>query len=133
MLATGAARHSWNSFTYRADLQYQPTRDLMAYGSIARGFKSGGFNVRGEADLPNMGFAPFDPETALTYEIGLRSEWLHRRLRFNATLFDTEYQDIQLRQQTFIAGDFTTLIENAARARIRGAEVELIGGPARRA
>ena len=67
-----------------------------------------------------MGFAPFDPETAVTYEIGLRSEWLHRRLRLNATLFDTEYQDIQLRQQTLIDGEFTTLIENAARARITG-------------
>ena len=56
----------------------------------------------------------------------MRSEWLDRRLRINATLFDTEYKDIQLRQQTIIAGEFTTLIENAARARIRGAEVELM-------
>jgi iron complex outermembrane receptor protein len=130
VLATGAARHSWNSLTYRADLQYRLTPDLMAYGSLARGYKSGGFNVRGEAGLPNMGFVSFDPETALTYEIGLRSEWLNRRLRLNATLFDSEYHDIQLRQQTIIAGEFTTLIENAARARIRGAEVELIAAPA---
>ena len=127
--ATGSARHSWNSLTYRADLQYQLTTDLMAYGSIARGYKSGGFNVRGEAGLPNMGFVSFDPETALTYEIGLRSEWLNRKLRLNATLFDSEYHDIQLRQQTVIAGEFTTLIANAARARIRGAEVELIATP----
>ena len=129
VLDTGNVSHSWNSFTYRADLQYQPTADLMGYGSIARGYKSGGFNVRGEAGLPNMGFAPFDPETALTYEIGLRSEWLHHKLRFNATLFDTEYKDIQLRQQTFINGEFTTLIENAARARIRGAEIEVMAIP----
>jgi len=129
VLQTGAVRHSWNSFTYRADLQYQPTPDFMAYGSIARGYKSGGFNVRGETGLPNMGFVPFDPETALTYELGLRSEWLDRRLRLNITLFDTEYKDIQLRQDTFVAGEFTTLIENAARARIRGAEVELTATP----
>jgi iron complex outermembrane receptor protein len=131
VLDTGAASHSWNSLTYRGDLQYQPTADVMIYGSIARGYKSGGFNVRGEAGLPNMGFVPFDPETALTYEIGMRSEWLHHRLRLNATLFDSEYRDIQLRQQTFINGDFTTLIQNAARARIRGAEVELMAAPAR--
>jgi iron complex outermembrane receptor protein len=101
----------------------------MAYGSMARGYKSGGFNVRGEFGLPNMGFVPFDPETALTYEIGLRSEWLNRALRFNVTLFDTEYKDIQLRQDTLIAGEFTTLIENAARARIRGAEVDVVAVP----
>jgi iron complex outermembrane receptor protein len=101
----------------------------MAYGSIARGYKSGGFNVRGEPNLPNMGFVPFDPETAVTYEIGVRSEWLHRRLRLNVTLFDTEYKDIQLRQLVFVGGDFTTLIQNAARARIRGAEAELAAVP----
>jgi iron complex outermembrane receptor protein len=132
VLDTGTARHSWNSFTYRADVQYQATSDLMAYGSIARGFKSGGFNVRGDPGLPNMGFYSFDPETALNYEIGLRSEWLHRNLRFNATLFDTEYKDIQLRQQTFVDGMFTTLIENAAKARIRGGEIEIAAAPFKR-
>ena len=76
-----------------------------------------------------MGFASFKPETARTYEIGLRSEWLQGRLRINATLFQTNYHDIQLRQQTLIAGVFTTLIENAAKARIRGAEVELTTAP----
>jgi iron complex outermembrane receptor protein len=129
LFATGAARDSWNSFTYRADLEYQANSRLMTYVSIARGFKSGGFNVRGDPDLPNLGFTAFNPETADTYEIGIRSEWLNRELRLNATLFDTEYRDIQLRQQTVIAGMFTTLIENAARARIRGAEVELAATP----
>ena len=131
VVATGTARDSWNSFTYRADAQYQARRDLMLYGSLARGFKSGGFNVRGNPDLPNMGFESFGPETALTYEVGVRSEWWQRKLRFNVTVFDTEYHDIQLRQSTFINGIFTNLIQNAARARIRGAEVELGASPAR--
>jgi iron complex outermembrane receptor protein len=131
LLATGQAKDTWNSSTYRADLEYQATPDLMFYASIARGFKSGGFNVRGSPGLPNMGFTSFDPETALTYEVGLRSEWLNRKLRFNATVFDTEYRDIQLRQQTIIAGEVTTLIDNAARARIRGAEAELRAIPLR--
>jgi iron complex outermembrane recepter protein len=132
LLATGAAKDSWNSFTYRAGLEYQANSRLMTYVSIARGFKSGGFNVRGDSDLPNMGFTAFGPETAITYEIGIRSEWLNRKLRLNATLFDSEYRDIQLRQQTVIAGIFTTLIENAARARIRGAEIELTATPLKR-
>ena len=119
LVDSGDVRDSWNALTYRAGLEYQASSRLMAYGSIARGFKSGGFNVRGETGLPNMGFAPFDPETALTYEIGVRSEWLDRKLRFNATLFHTRYKDIQLRQDTLIDGIFTTLIENAAMARIR--------------
>ena len=90
VVGTGANRDSWNTFTYRAGLEYQATSDLMAYGSIASGFKSGGFNVRGAPELPNMGFTSFKPETALTFEIGLRSEWLDRRLRLNATLFPNQ-------------------------------------------
>lgn len=129
LVDAGAVRDSWNALTYRAGLEYQASSRLMAYGSIARGFKSGGFNVRGETGLPNMGFAPFDPETAVTYEIGVRSEWLHRKLRFNATVFHTNYKDIQLRQDTLIDGIFTTLIENAAKARINGAEVEAMAVP----
>jgi iron complex outermembrane receptor protein len=131
LVTTGKARDHGNSFTYHAGLEYQATADLMAYGSIASGFKSGGFNIRGDRGLPNMGFYSFDPETALTYEVGLHSQWFNRRLRLNAALFDTEYKDIQLRQQTFINGQITTLIQNAAKARIRGAEVELTAAPAK--
>ena len=129
LAATGHAEDSWNSFTYRAGVEYEANSRLMAYGSIARGFKSGGFNVRGDPTLPNLGFASFNPETAVTYEIGLRSQWLRGHLRLNATLFDTEYRDIQLRQQAVIGGVFTTLIQNAAMARIRGAEAELVAVP----
>ncbi len=129
LVATGANRDSWNSFTYRAGLEFQATPDLMAYGAIAKGFKSGGFNIRRAPQLPNMGFYSFKPETALTYEVGLRSEWLRRKLRLNATLFQTNYRNIQLRQLTIIDGISTTLIENAAKARIRGAEVELTAVP----
>lgn len=129
IIGAGTNRDSWTSFTYRAGAEYQATPDLMAYASIARGFKSGGFNSRTAIDLPNLGFAAFKPETALTYELGLRSQWLDRRLRLNVTLFDTDYRNIQLRQQTIVAGTATTLIESAAKARIRGAEVELVVAP----
>jgi iron complex outermembrane receptor protein len=129
LVAEGSNRDHWNSFTYRAGLEYQATRDVMAYGSLARGFKSGGFNSRSDESLPNLGLVPYKPETALTWEAGVRSEWLHRKLRLNATLFTTNYTDIQLRQLTIINGIETNLIENAARARIRGAELELAAVP----
>ena len=129
VVATGANSLSKSALTYRAGVEIHASRDVMAYASLAKGFKSGGFNVRGSSDLPNMGFYSYRPETALTYELGLRSEWLDRRLRFNATVFHTDYRDIQLRQQTIIAGHVETLIDNAARARIRGAEVELTAAP----
>jgi iron complex outermembrane receptor protein len=119
----------WQSFTWRGGLEYQATPDLMLYGAVAKGYKAGGFNVRLNSNLPNLGLAAFEPETAVLYEIGARSEWFNRRLRLNATLFHTSYRDIQLRRQAIVDGVSATLIENAARARIQGAELELVAKP----
>lgn len=121
---TGSNDGRWNSFTWRAGLEFQVTPDLMIYGSAAKGYKSGGFNTRPVSNLPNLGLNQFAPETAITYEAGIRSEWLGRRLRLNATVFHTDHRDIQLRQQSFVDGVLTTIIQNAARARIRGVEIE---------
>jgi iron complex outermembrane receptor protein len=125
VVATGAQGGSWNALTWRAGLEFQADESSMLYLSASRGYKSGGFNVRLNERLPNLGLTPFAPETALTAEAGLRSEWLGRRLRVNATAFDTDYRDVQLRQQTVVGGVGTTVIENAARARIRGIEAEI--------
>ena len=121
---TGSNRGRWMSLTWRAGLEFQATPDLMLFASAAKGYKSGGFNTRPVNSLPNLGINQFKPETAMTYEAGIRSEWFRRRLRLNATVFHTDYRDIQLRQQSIVSGVLTTIIDNAARARIRGLEVE---------
>ncbi|HZB69025.1 MAG TPA: TonB-dependent receptor, partial [Sphingomicrobium sp.] len=126
LLASGSNRGSWTPVTYRAGIEYRFNPDLMTYGSLARGYKSGGFNSRTNFALPNLGFREFKPETALTYEVGLRSQWWQRRLRLNATVFQTDYRDIQLRQ---IVPGGASVIDNAAKARIRGLEVEVAAAP----
>ena len=131
VVGEGHNRGAWSSFTYRAGAEFQATPNLMTYGSVARGFKSGGFNARTSLALPNLGYAAYRPETALTVEGGLRSEWLKRRLRFNLTLFQTHYDQMQVRVQTISGGLVTTLVENAGKARIRGVEVEIAAKPAR--
>src|SRR4029079_4094412 len=55
VVASGSNRGRWGSFTYRAGTEYQATRAVMAYASLAKGFKSGGFNSRSDLDLPNLG------------------------------------------------------------------------------
>lgn len=132
VLASGANRDRWNSFTWRAGLEFQASSEAMFYGSAAKGYKSGGFNSRPVANLANLGLAPFNPETAIAYEAGLRSSLFRRRVRLNATVFYTTYRDIQLRRQTFVDGVLTTLIENAAKARIRGIELEVAARPSPR-
>ncbi|HVT34141.1 MAG TPA: TonB-dependent receptor, partial [Nevskiaceae bacterium] len=117
------------------NLQYDFTRSATGYFSVARAYKSGGFNLRdpqisgasGKAsDGVNYGFGfvdGFKPERVLSYELGLKSEWFGRRLRVNGDVFDSEYRDMQT--NFLISGTISdTKSRNAGRARMRGVELD---------
>ena len=103
-------------------LDYRASDAVLGYLKFSRGFRAGGVNIRGSF---SGALNPFGPERADTTELGLKSEWLERRLRVNLALYDTRYDDIQL---TAIintpAGTPSTSIFNAGQARIHGAELE---------
>lgn len=119
----------WSDVSPRFGIEYQWTPDLMSYASAARGFKSGGFNGRPSPLLPNNGLLPFDPETLTTYETGLRSTWFDNRLRLNATVFFSKYDDIQTTATQLVNGVVTVIVGNAASATMKGAELELTTRP----
>jgi iron complex outermembrane receptor protein len=124
-----------DEWTYRAILE----RNFdfgMVYTSYARGFRSGGFNARG--NTPNT-VGPFGSEIVDTYEVGLRSSWLDDRLTFNATYFSASYEDKQ--EQVVTAGDGSfvfegqpedcagptcTFVFNAGEVETSGIELELM-------
>jgi iron complex outermembrane receptor protein len=114
--------HSWNSVTYRVALQYQIADSTMAYSSVSSGFKSGGFNGRAYSTF----FITFDPEKAIAYELGLKSDLLEHRLRLNTAIFQTDYKDIQttLNVEDPVTHIVTNVVQNPADARIRGIEFE---------
>ncbi|QGZ94930.1 TonB-dependent receptor [Terricaulis silvestris] len=117
---------SWDALTGRAGLEYRWNDDVMTYVSAARGYKSGGVNSIGSG----LAFAPFDPEFLWTYEVGLKSEWFDNRLRLNAALFQSDFQDMQFRQRIVLSdGTFIAVIGNAAAAEISGAELEVEAVP----
>ncbi|MEO1574727.1 MAG: TonB-dependent receptor, partial [Pseudomonadota bacterium] len=113
--------------TPRVAFEYQFNDDMMAYASATRGFKAGGWNARGTA-APT--FQPFESEKVWSYEGGLRSEWMDRRLRVNATVFRTEVTDFQLpsafEDET---GAITFITQNFADLEINGAEFEILALP----
>ncbi len=120
--------------TKRLALSHQTTDDLSFYVGYAEGFNSGGVARLVEPN-PVTGvnetfLYPYRPENIKNYEVGLRSDWLDRRLRFNATLFKTDWEDIQLAGQApdpFNPGQFLqrTLTANVAAAEAKGLELEL--------
>jgi iron complex outermembrane receptor protein len=115
---------SVTSLTPAASLLWAFTEDVTGYLRFARGFKSGGFNV----DLvtaPAITPLEFDDERVDTWELGLRSGWLARRLQLDVAVFRSTYRDLQVSQYDVLPGAAlpTLRISNAASAHTAGAEL----------
>ena len=131
-------RQDWNEPTWRLALSYRASDDIYTYATYARGFKSGGYNDQtgtGGNPIEAVQARPVNPETADSYEIGLRSEWLDNRLRLNLSGFYVIYDDSQQQLLARIAADRDgdgvnestfqeTRFFNAARINARGLEFE---------
>jgi iron complex outermembrane receptor protein len=122
-LVTRAA--NWTSFLPRVGVEYQWNPAVMTYVSAAEGSKSGGFNGRAQTVAE---FNQFEPEKVWTYEAGLRSEWLDQRLRFNGTVFYSNYRDFQIQQNRSTTDPDTgqpvafSFVGNMPRSRVTGGE-----------
>jgi iron complex outermembrane receptor protein len=107
---------------------YRFNDEVMVYVRAAEGFKGGGQNLRGSPAI--LTFSPVDPETATDVEVGVKSDLLDRRLRFNVAAYRTDYQDIQRSAIVGgVDGAATTIIRNAAEATIQGVELAATWAP----
>jgi len=122
------ANDSWNEISPSVKLDWQMSDALMMYVSYAEGFKSGGFDMRGNASTNPSVADGYDPETVETWEAGIKSQWLDNRLRLNFTVFDMDYTDMQLTVQTAQPAPvfFSSDVVNAGTAEITGAELEVL-------
>ncbi len=103
-------------------LSYQLRDNLMLYGTYQEGFRGGGTTARPTATTR----VPFGPETLSNFEIGMKSDLLGDRLRLNLSLFDMDYEDMQIGtagQDQF--GQAAWVTANDGEANIQGVEVEM--------
>ena len=121
--APGVNHKKFNNFSPKFGIQLHPSDDVMLYGSYSAGYKTGGWTTR--YTTPQTSVSGFGPEKAKTWEVGLKSTLLNRRLIFNLAAFTTKYTGIQLNYQV---GTSPT-IANVGDARIKGVEIELIAKP----
>jgi iron complex outermembrane receptor protein len=109
------------------NFQYRFSDDVNAYITYSRGFKSGLLNGRA---TEIGGTLEVDPEVLTSYETGVKSRFFDSRLQFNVAAFTNVYRDIQL---TVIApndmGNLVARIDNAGKAKINGAELEILALP----
>ncbi|HPF28461.1 MAG TPA: TonB-dependent receptor, partial [Steroidobacteraceae bacterium] len=117
---------TWDDVTPRVVVDYQLTDTALMYASAAKGFKGGTTSGRDTAALRNLLRIVGAPETNWSYELGIKADWLDRRLRTNAAVFRNEYEGLQFGVTT-PDGGFGRI--NAGDATIEGVELELTAVP----
>jgi len=119
---------SWSEFSPRISLDYRINDEVMVYTSYAEGFKSGGFDMRGDASKLPSTTEGYDPETVATWEVGAKTELWDNRLRLNAALCYSDYEDVQVTVQQSADGgsNFVSAVLNAGAATIKGGEIEAL-------
>ncbi|MDP8916994.1 MAG: TonB-dependent receptor, partial [Pseudomonadota bacterium] len=115
-------------FTPRVSATYEFGPALTAYASYSRGFKSGGFDPRGDFILTPGTIEGFDPETVDAFEVGLKGSLLDRRLNFAIAAFNNAYEDQQVTTQIPTsppaAPGIASFVDNVGSSTIRGLELE---------
>jgi len=121
---------------------WRPNESINVYGSYGVGFRSGGFNSLGSRDLLNFWFNAgsggpgeavnaqliindeYDKEVSKSFELGLKGEFLDRRLQLNAAVFNTDVDDNQFFE--FFAGPFGLLrvVTTIEEIQLRGLEAD---------
>lgn len=112
----------FDQFTPKVALSYDLTDDLTTYVSYSRGFKSGGFDMRGDAVLTPNTVNGYNPETVDSYEIGLKGAL--SRFSFASSIFYNEYNDQQVTTQVPAVAGIASFVDNVGSSTFYGAEFE---------
>jgi iron complex outermembrane receptor protein len=135
---------------YLIGLNWKPNRDTLIYGKYSTSFVSGGNNTIG---------LNYEPETAKSFEVGIKADLLEHKLRTNLAVFLVNYKNFQqpgspvdlpsrtavrnqlvgLYSQTVIdqlvgassGGVINTYVLSAGDVRAKGFELEVTAAPTR--
>jgi iron complex outermembrane receptor protein len=114
----------------KISFDYRWSDTLMTYVQLSTGFRGGGFGPR---PANSAQVAAFNPEFIDNFEIGVKSDWLDRRLRVNADIYYMESTDKQQPEQTcapcapLVVAWFKTV--NTGASRNWGVETEILAEP----
>ena len=120
----------WNDFSPRLVFDYALNDDVLLYASVSRGFKSGAFNSFPAAvqvpTSPNFlrvvpqATQSVSPEIVNNYELGMKTVTLDGRLRVNGSIYQYQYEDLQV----FSTNGAVVQLTNAGEASSTGVELD---------
>ena len=119
------ARHGGSSYTFGLDFRVTP--DTLLYLTSRQGYKSGGFNIVaasiGATDKP---FFTYAPEKVRDVEVGMKADWGVGELkgRTNLALYNSWLTDAQVNTSALFGNLQEAVTANAARAIVRGFELQ---------
>ncbi|SCW76467.1 iron complex outermembrane recepter protein [Sphingobium faniae] len=131
--------------TYTLTIDYRIAPRVLVYAAHRRGYRSGGFSLRGgqagaygttppsasATAVALAGLTPFLPEKVLDVEAGIKADFSlgSMPVRTNLAVYKIWYDNIQRSNQTVVPGTnppaLATIIGNAAKAEIKGFELSV--------
>ena len=113
----------FNQFTPKFVLQYTHQGAHTIYASVAKGYKTGGFNTSFESDADRT----FLPEHSWNYEVGLKNDFISGRLRTELSLFYIDWRNQQIYQP--IPSGTGSMLKNAGQSTSKGLELTVFANP----
>jgi iron complex outermembrane recepter protein len=120
-----------SAFTWKASLQQDLAPDVMAYVSVAKGYKGQAYDISTSFNQAKA-LAPTRAESSMAYELGFKSRFLDNRVQLNVAAFWTDYKNFQAQSAVLDPATNTLALglNNVGKLRTKGVEWELTAKPA---
>ncbi|MFL0415695.1 TonB-dependent receptor [uncultured Sphingomonas sp.] len=118
-----------DNWSGKAGVQFDIVRESTAYATYSRGYKGPAFNIF--YNLSATGTNVIEPETADSYEIGVKNTLFDGRLVLNLAAFYAKYNNYQANNPDEVAGVLVTRFTNAGTISTRGVELDVLVQPVR--
>ncbi len=110
--------HSWNRVDWKVGTDIDIGPKSLLYAAVQTGYNAGTFNPTPSTSTFNN---LVNPQTLVSYTVGVKNRFLDDRLQLNDELYDYEYKDLVL--QAFSAATGVAEYFNAPKTRIYGDEL----------
>ncbi|MCP5173209.1 MAG: TonB-dependent receptor [Pseudomonadales bacterium] len=115
--------------SWRVGLNFNATDDLLVYGLVSKGYKSGSFPVVPASNTNQLGAVT--QESVLAYELGFKWSMIEQGVQLNGAVFKYDYEDKQVRGIVLdpVFNQLDRLV-NIPESTVQGVEVDLTMSPA---
>lgn len=110
--------------TYRISGSYQVTPDVMFFATYSTGYKGQTFDLTTGFNAARAAAGPIKPERSRDKEVGVRAQFLDRKLTVNLTYFDTNYKNLQAQTIETVGGTQNFRLTNVGGLNTKGIELD---------